>query len=380
MFLPVSSAFAFAFGAVIGSFLNVVIHRVPLGESIVSPPSHCPKCGSGIRWYDNIPIVSWLVLSGECRNCSAPISPRYAAVEGLMGLLSAMLWLKLAPPMLTVAPSWAMMDWQALMVAFFLYFTFVALCVTIAFIDLEHLIIPHELSIPGIILGLASPWIIGAIFAPHEILQLWPPISPSLSLIGAIAGALSVISIFVLYFMLRGIAGMGGGDVTLMAMAGAWLGWPALIFIFFAASIQGLIATVIAQVTGISLIHDAEDIFAEDEEEAPEDDADEGDAAATDEDDAGEEREGEGEDEATAEAAGEDDDAGEDEPGEEDADAGEDEGDSETSTSIEIIEDEDEVGPMAIPFGPFIVLSALEHFYLGPLMPEGLSMVYMYFY
>ena len=375
MFLVVSAIFAFTFGAVIGSFLNVVIHRLPREESVVSPPSHCPSCQEPIRWYDNVPIISWLVLGGECRHCDASISARYAAVEGLTGVLSVMLWLKLVVPQLDGVAHWAMLDWPALLAPFFLYFTFIGLCVALAFIDLEHLIVPHELAIPGILIGLASPWVMHALYTPREMIEQWPPISPTTSLIGAIAGAVSVLIIFVVYFVLRGIAGMGGGDVTLMAMVGAWLGWPALIFVFFAASIQGLIATAISFYTGSSLIHDANVIFEEDAASG---------AGPPGADGALEGQDAEGPEDDEARAVGGDDDAdadAEDVQEEETEDEDEDQDqelEPEEGTHVEIIEGEEEAGPMAIPFGPFIVLSALEHLFLGPLLPDGLSMFVMY--
>ena len=419
MFLIYSALFAFTFGAVIGSFLNVVIHRVPIGESVVTPPSHCPTCGNGISWYDNIPILSWVMLGGQCRNCKTSISPRYAAVEGVTGVLAALLWIKLVGPAYSRVDHWAMLDFKAILIPFFLYFAFVAVCIAIAFIDLEHLIIPHELAIPGILIGIGASFLLESLTNPVAQMEQWPPITPSVSIIGAVLGALSVIVIFVVYFVLRGVAGMGGGDVTLMAMAGAWLGWPAIIFIFFAASIQGLIAVGIANLFGIDdFLHDANEIFDEDEEgqegeeesaeEAPageaeaeedsleESSSDEDDADATadegattdatdasDEDDAGEDEDSEDKDEESAEEAAEADTSDEDEDKDDAETASTEEDDSEGKagkTVVEVIEEgEEEEGPLAIPFGPFIVLAALEHLYLGPLLPDSISMAYMYF-
>ena len=328
MFAIVSTLFAALFGAVIGSFLNVVIHRVPLGASVVVPGSHCPVCQANITWYDNIPVFSWLVLlDGKCRQCKTPISIRYTLVEALMGILAGALWVKVLDPYMHY-PSmelWAQVP--ELVGLFGLYFTFVALLVSIAFIDLEHFIIPHGLSIPGILLGLASPWVVGWLYEPEHVFKLWPPVTPTASLIGALAGAAAIIAVFVLYFMARGVAGMGGGDVTLMAMAGAWLGWPALIFIFFTASIQGLIAAGLSHVFGLNLAKGADELFDQEHEEAK------------DPEQASEEPEKEEEDEA---------------------------------------QERQDKAPMAIPFGPFIVLSALEFFFLGPLLPPSLSLTYLY--
>ncbi len=344
MFLLVSVLFAFVFGSIIGSFLNVVIHRVPRGESVVFPGSKCPTCSNSIAWYDNIPIVSWIALGAQCRHCKTPISGRYAAVEALVGLLSALLWAKLATPMLHGVSHWAMLDMQQLFIPFFMYFTFIALSVSIAFIDLELFIIPHSLSIPGILLGLASPWVIGYLFSTQELLHLWPPITPTISFMGALFGAVSIIAIFLIYLLLRGVPGMGGGDVTLMAMMGAWLGWPALLFIFFAASIQGLMAAGLTTVLGINFVKDAKEVLDEDpvashdDAEQHEEDKPLNDDAATDL--------------------------------EKDEDA----------TSKEDEEDDDEEFGAAIPFGPFIVLAGLEHFFFGPFLPDTISMLYMYIY
>src|SRR5699024_8510930 len=126
--------FAFALGAVVGSFLNVVIYRVPIGLSVVSPGSRCPNCEKAIRWYDNIPIFSWLFLRGRCRNCKTAISPRYAIVEALMGVLSAALWVKVAlPHFKSIGANWSVdqpppipdisaLPWGSVALIFGLYF------------------------------------------------------------------------------------------------------------------------------------------------------------------------------------------------------------------------------------------------------------------
>ncbi len=126
-------AAVFVFGAVVGSFLNVCIVRLPEGRSVVRPPSHCPRCRAGIAWYDNVPVLSYLVLRGRCRACGVRISPLYPAVEVLTGALAVALWVRLGPT-----------------VAFAGYFVFAAALVTITFIDLDHRIIPDVISLPGI--------------------------------------------------------------------------------------------------------------------------------------------------------------------------------------------------------------------------------------
>jgi len=132
----------FFLGAIVGSFLNVCIYRLPKRESIVSPPSHCPHCGKPIRFYDNIPIVSYLLLGGKCRHCKKHISFRYPVVEGLSGLLSLALFMKYG---LTV---------QAL-----LLFLFSAALIIITFIDLDYQIIPDSISIPGIFFGIGASFL-----------------------------------------------------------------------------------------------------------------------------------------------------------------------------------------------------------------------------
>jgi leader peptidase (prepilin peptidase)/N-methyltransferase len=128
---------AFVLGAVIGSFLNVCIFRLPAGQSIVSPASRCPRCATPVRHRDNIPIISYLLLRGRCRACHSPISPRYPAVEALTGLLFALLLYRIGPfPVVAV------------------YASFVAALIVISFIDLDHQIIPDIISLPGIAIGL----------------------------------------------------------------------------------------------------------------------------------------------------------------------------------------------------------------------------------
>ncbi len=156
-------------GAVVGSFLNVCIHRMPRGESLVRPGSHCPHCGAAIRWNQNIPIVSWLRLRGRCGSCAAPISPRYVAVEALTGLCFALLWWTYG---------------QAGMVVALSFCVFVAGLIVATFIDLEHLIIPDEITLGGAAVG-----IVLAVIAPgiHQQQYVWPALRSAG--IGAIAGA-----------------------------------------------------------------------------------------------------------------------------------------------------------------------------------------------
>src|SRR5215470_5136518 len=194
----------FVFGAAIGSFLNVCIVRIPKGQSITTPPSHCPNCQAPIRGYDNIPLLSYLCLRGRCRACSARISPRYFFVELLTGALTVVLFLRFG-----------------VMPAFLLYLVFVAALIVVSFIDLELQIIPDVISLPGIAVGLVAsflntPW-------PREHLAL-PP-APLDSALGILAGGGFLFLVAWLYERFTGVEGMGGGDIKLLAMIGAFLGW-----------------------------------------------------------------------------------------------------------------------------------------------------------
>ncbi|MDT8420976.1 MAG: prepilin peptidase [Desulfuromonadales bacterium] len=205
---------AFLFGAIIGSFLNVCIYRIPAGKSIISPPSSCPNCGAGIRWYQNIPILSWLLLGGRCAACKVRISPRYPLIEALNGVLFVLvLWY--------FGFSWATLIYWLLMSAL----------VVITFIDLDHQIIPDVISLPGIIVGFATSFAIP-----------WLPWYESL--IGILVGGGSLYLVAWLYEMIAKREGMGGGDIKLLAMLGAFLGWKAIFPVIFLASVVGTLIGV----------------------------------------------------------------------------------------------------------------------------------------
>jgi leader peptidase (prepilin peptidase)/N-methyltransferase len=344
------TGFAFALGAVVGSFLNVVIHRVPAGMSVVQPPSHCPACETQIAWYDNIPIISWaLLLRGQCRHCDAPIPARYTVVEALTGVLTAAIWFKLARSHFMSMDAFVQLDWMTIVLPFATYAVFLWLLVAITFVDLEHLIIPHKFTVPGMVAGLAVPWVFDAAFEPGAIPDLWPPVTWLESSIGFAAGGISVLAIFYAYYAVRGVAGIGGGDVTLMAMVGAWLGWPAIIFIFFAASLQGTLAAAAAMVFGGALLRDSKDIYEEDEVGDSESDQPAEPPLPRSE--------------AVGEACPDD---------EADTTA------SVAAASGDTDGDEDEAGQMAVPFGPFIALAAVEYLLIGDLLPSAVSMSYLY--
>ena len=342
------AAFAFVFGTLIGSFLNVVIYRVPAGLSVVKPASRCPACETPIRWYDNIPIVSWLVLRGKCRACKSEIPWRYAGVEALTGVLSAAVFYQQFGGMLRAT---ALPAEEVLLGSFLIYllhFAFVALLVAIAFVDLDHYLIPHEFTVPGIALGLAAPWIIDAALSERAMLYVWPPVTPWMSLAGALGGYLAIIAIFYLYLAVRGVEGMGGGDATLMALVGAWLGLPALVFVLFAASLQGLIAAGLSVLFWVEFVRDSTEIFVDEEKPEPADDA----ASAEPEAEATEEGLGRGALPPREEVGG-----GALPPRED--------------TVVE-------TGRAAVPFGPFISLAAAEFLLLGPYLPPELNFIYLY--
>ena len=204
----------FIFGAMIGSFLNVCIVRLPEERSIVRPRSHCPSCGHQIAWYDNLPVVSFVLLRGRCRVCGVRISPLYPTVELLTGALAVALWMRLGTTL-----------------AFAGYFLFAAALVTITFIDLDHRIIPDVISLPGIVVGLAVSFVS-------------PLVTPLGALLGVLAGGGVLLGIATGYEMLRGREGMGGGDVKLLAMIGAFLGWQSVFVTLMVASLIGSIIGV----------------------------------------------------------------------------------------------------------------------------------------
>ena len=217
MLFPVSFyIFAFIFGAVVGSFLNVCICRLPRDESIVFPPSHCPNCDFKIPFYDNIPIFSYLVLRGKCRSCKGPISIQYPLVELVNALLTLFLFMKFGPSL-----------------TFLALFIFCSALVVITFIDLEHQIIPDVISLPGIPLGFISSFFISDLY--HEGMLLgWKS-----SLIGIAVGGGSLWLVATGYELITRKEGMGGGDIKLLAMMGAFLGWPAIPFVIFVSSLIG---------------------------------------------------------------------------------------------------------------------------------------------
>lgn len=207
---------AFLVGLAVGSFLNVVITRLPLGESVVAGRSRCPACTAPVAWHDNLPLVSFLWLGGRCRACGAPIPWRYPLVEALTGGLWLALWLKfpLNPVLLAYAP-------------------FTAALVVLTFLDLDHLWIPDRITYPGIALGLILAFIL-----PHLAWQN--------ALLGALTGGASFYAIALGYQRLTGREGLGLGDVKLMAMIGAFLGVRALPWIVLISALLGSVAGLLS--------------------------------------------------------------------------------------------------------------------------------------
>lgn len=212
--------YAFAVGAIIGSFLNVVIHRYPREESIVFPASHCPHCGGRIRAYDNIPILSFLILRGRCRACRAPISARYPLVE----LANALFYV-------------AIYQRTGATLAFLPLAAIVSMTIVLIYIDLEIQILPDVIDLPGIVIGLA----IGALHLGERVDMV---VSESLldSALGAALGAAILLLIALTYKLIRKTEGMGYGDVKMLAMIGAVVGYSPLLPVLFLASVIGAVS------------------------------------------------------------------------------------------------------------------------------------------
>lgn len=195
-------------GLAVGSFLNVVIHRLPRQASVVRPSSSCPGCGYELRWFDNIPVLSWLLLRGRCRKCGAPISIRYPIVEILT--------------MIVFLVHWWVFGWTVLMAVRLLF-----ACALIALfaIDLEHHLLPDRITLPGIAVGL-----ILSIIVPPGIVD---------SILGMLLGGGVLWAIGEAYYRYSGQEGMGGGDVKMLAMVGAFLGWKQVLITLVLSSVAG---------------------------------------------------------------------------------------------------------------------------------------------
>lgn len=220
-------AFFGAVGLLVGSFLNVVIHRLPRGESVVRPRSRCPGCGAGVRAADNIPVLSWVLLRGRCRACGWAIPLRYPLIEAVTGGLYALVAWHVAPALLLGDGMFALAALHGLLL--------VTLLVGVTMIDLDHMIIPDSMSLGGTVAALALSFV-----ASPATGVTW-----QLAGAGALAGALFFVLVSVLYFLVRRREGMGFGDVKLIACIGAFCGLGAIPFVIFGASIQGTLVAVL---------------------------------------------------------------------------------------------------------------------------------------
>lgn len=225
----------FVAGLAFGSFLNVCISRIPHDESVVAPRSHCPACNAVIRWYDNIPLVSWLILRGRCRDCGWHIPWRYPAVELSTGVLFVACFVYFGLTWLTLK---------------FCVFSF--LTVGLIFMDAETGLLPREFTYPGIALGLAFSWLAGVDSAGTQFLLIvygkhLPGVGPlSLldSALGAAVGAGFLYVAWGLYYLVRKKHGMGFGDIALIAMSGAFLGLKLTLFVIFTAPVLAVIYAI----------------------------------------------------------------------------------------------------------------------------------------
>jgi len=211
-------AMIFLFGLCVGSFMNVCIYRLPAAKSIVYPGSMCPQCGKAIKFYDNIPLLSFLLLKRKCRHCGLPIPFRYPLVEMLGGFFALGTYLRFG---------WTP---EAL-----IYFVFIGALLVITFIDIDHQIIPDRITLPGI------PLFFLASFAV-------PALNFKDSILGLLAGGGSLFAVAMGYHLLTKREGMGGGDIKLLAMIGTLVGWKGVLFTIFVASAVGTFAGILAMI------------------------------------------------------------------------------------------------------------------------------------
>ncbi|MFQ5510583.1 MAG: prepilin peptidase [Candidatus Krumholzibacteriia bacterium] len=206
---PLAIGTATVFGLLLGSFLNVVIYRLPRGESVVVGRSRCPRCRAVIRWFDNIPLVSYLTLAGRCRRCTAAIPVRYPAVELVSAIIAALVFYHYG---LSLQSVWI--------------YGFLSTLLVVTVVDWSHRIIPDVLSLGGVVFG----WAGAVVCLDLNLVE---------SMIGSLAGGGLILAIALTYKALRKADGMGGGDVKLMAMIGAFVGWKMIFPVLFLASFVG---------------------------------------------------------------------------------------------------------------------------------------------
>lgn len=225
---------AFSIGASIGSFVNVVVYRLPAGMSLVRPSSRCPGCETPIKPWHNIPVLGWLMIRGKCASCNVPVSVRYPTVELILGLIAVALLHEFAGGWVDREVLIQEDFLMAVVAPTLLYLVLVADLMAIALIDLDHFAVYNVTTYPLIPVGLLCAFAFG-----DAIDVTWQD-----ALIGAISGGGVLITITVLYPLIRGREGMGWGDWHVLALIGAWLGWEGLPFILWAASVQGILFAV----------------------------------------------------------------------------------------------------------------------------------------
>ncbi len=207
----VEYVFLFWLGASLGSFYNVLIYRMPRGISIVSPPSHCPHCGQSIRWYDNIPIISYLILKGRCRHCGGKVSIRYPLVEAFTGFLAVLCRIRFEEPFLS-----------------FIFFVFFSILLVASLIDWDTFVLPDSFTLGGLAFGLVV-----SVFRQDFSLKE--------SFFGAFMGGGLFLLIYLYYTKLRKMEGLGFGDVKLMAFIGSVTGLWGVVYAVFLGSLFGLL-------------------------------------------------------------------------------------------------------------------------------------------
>ncbi len=222
----------FVAGLAFGSFLNVCITRIPREESIIRPPSHCRECGKPVRWRDNIPVLSFVMLRGRCRECGSRIPYRYLAVELLTASIFAACYARFGPTWLTLK-----------------FCVFAFLLIGLIFMDAETGLLPHEFTYPGMVLGLAFAWIVPGdpagtrllLLAFHKHIENLRALSLLDSVVGAIVGAGFFYAAWALYYLTRKRHGLGFGDISLMAMSGAFLGLKLAVFVIVCGPVLTLV-------------------------------------------------------------------------------------------------------------------------------------------
>ena len=218
---PVGVTLLVVAGLAVGSFLNVCIYRLPRRESVIWPRSHCPSCGRALRWFENLPVASYLVLGGRCRTCRAQVSLVYPLVE-------------VVTPVLFVAQFWQL-GWQPLLVV---RLVFCSAMIVLLVIDLQHRILPNAITVPGIGVGLLA-----SLFVEPG----WRE-----ALIGIVLGGGGLFVLAEAYYRIRGEEGLGMGDVKMLAMIGAFLGWPLMLVTLFLGSVLGSAVGIVMLALGLA--------------------------------------------------------------------------------------------------------------------------------